>query len=882
AVRAGAEIGSNSWGDDTQGRYDISAMEFDALVRDADALTAGDQPYILEFSAGNAGPGPQSIGSPAVAKNVIASGASQNNRFNLPIPEFATYDTGQETMADFSSRGPCEDGRIKPDVVAPGTWIASLRSVFANDEFAWWPISDNYMYQGGTSQSGPQVSGAAAVFVQYWRDTHGSQTPSPAMVKAALINSAVDMDNSVETDPTPNMDEGWGRVDLTQLIGTSRRFESVDQSVLLETGESSETPVLIENLDEPLKITLVYTDVPGFPGAVPALVNDLDLEVIGPDGAVYRGNAFNLGESVPNAPAADRINNVEAVHFMAPLAGEYIVRVVANNVVQDARVDTGDVDQDFALFIAGAIARPGTGIVALDRRSYTAPSQLTVKLFDQDLAGAPTATLQLRSGTESSGETITLQAAGGSGQFEAVVDIETGTATANGKLEVQHDDLIEAVYDDANPAATRIARARADLVPPVISNVDALFQFSRVSVTYATDEDASGEVVYGIGTPNLAVTNRNFDTSQEVLITGVIAGQTYVYAIIAEDRAGNRATNDNGGNYFTFTPSEASGVLVVDDYHDDLFNIPPLSGYTEPLDRLGVSYDVWNTVTDGQVTAGLLSAYRAVIWRVTEVSLGTTWTAPHAQAVTTYLNGGGSLMISSMEFLSRLRDEGFPTFGRDVLGVQAFTEDTGAPTATGVPAEPIGDGIDAVLDYALYEDPFKEGLLIPADASDTLIATTNAAPIFLNGSDIVGVRTPKTGQDQPGRVVFLSFALDAVPLGTGVGNNRTGLLGNILNFLAPQTGVSSLALDRNIYTAPGLVTIEVEDLDMADQGTLTVHASSPQDPAGVDVTLSETPRRGLFRGMLPLVLASSPGGGTELLVLAGDTFTIEYLDVSES
>src|SRR6185436_3903038 len=99
AVRAGAEIGSNSWGDDTQGRYDLSAMVFDELVRDADGLALGDQQYILEFSAGNAGPGPRTIGSPAVGKNVIATGAAENNRF-----DFFIYDSGQETMADFSSR----------------------------------------------------------------------------------------------------------------------------------------------------------------------------------------------------------------------------------------------------------------------------------------------------------------------------------------------------------------------------------------------------------------------------------------------------------------------------------------------------------------------------------------------------------------------------------------------------------------------------------------------------------------------------------------------------------------------------------------------------------------------------------------------------------
>src|SRR5205814_2311361 len=191
AVRAGAVIGSNSWSDDVQGRYNLAAAEFDALVRDADADTPGEQPYILEFSAGNAGPGPQTLDSPAVAKNVIATGASENDRF-----DFFIYADGDDAMADFSSRGPCEDGRIKPDV-------------------------------------------------------------------------------------------GWGRVALTNLIGSSRRLEYVDQTQLLSTGQSYEHRVIVASSTQPLKITLAYTDVPGLPAALPALVNDLDLEVVGPDGKVY-------------------------------------------------------------------------------------------------------------------------------------------------------------------------------------------------------------------------------------------------------------------------------------------------------------------------------------------------------------------------------------------------------------------------------------------------------------------------------------------------------------------------------------------------------------------------------------------------------------------
>ena len=880
AVRSGADIGSNSWGDDTQGRYDTSAMEFDALVRDADALALGDQQYILEFSAGNAGPGIQTVGSPAVAKNVIATGASVNNRFNLPIEEYTIYDTGQETMADFSSRGPCEDGRIKPDVVAPGTWIASLRSVFANDDFAWWPISDYYMYEGGTSQAGPHVSGAAAVFVQYWRESHTNQTPSPALVKAALINSAADMDNAVETGPVPNMDEGWGRVDLTRIIATQRQMEVVDQSRLLTTGQTYEQSVLVDNPDEPLKITLAYTDVPGFPGAVPALVNDLDLEVVGPDGTIYRGNQFDSGESIPNAPLPDSINNVEAVHLLAPLLGEYVIRVRARNIVEDSRVDTGAVDQDFALVISGSFVRPGVGIVAFDRRLYTVPSQIRLTLFDADLAGQPTAALILRSTTESGGEAITLRASTSSGVFTASVATATGPVLADGKLQISHGDTIEATYQDANPPATRRFVARADLRPPVISNVSATFEFGRVIVTWNTDEDASGIVRYGTNTQNLAVTNRAFDTIQEAIITGVVPNVLYRYYIVAEDGAGNRSTNNNGGALFTFTATQTPQILIVDDYNNDLFTVPPLSGYTAPFAQLGVSYDVWDTEVRGPVPASALPPYRCVVWRPAEFRLGATWTSDAAQAVTNYLKGGGSLLITSMEFLSRLQDDGFPTFARDWLQVQSFTADTGVSHVSGASGEPIGSGINVTLDYTVYEDEFKDLVGIPADASDVITATTNASPVLLDGALVAGVRSPRAGRDLPGRVVFLSFPLDAVPTGTGIGNNRAGLLRNILGFLMPQQGGSTITLDSDVYAVPGLVTVEVEDLDLAGQRQTIVRAFNSLQPAGVPVTLIETARPGLFRGVLSLIPSTQTAGSAELRVQAVDSFRVDYVDAS--
>ncbi|HSH16974.1 MAG TPA: hypothetical protein VLD18_13120, partial [Verrucomicrobiae bacterium] len=261
-------------------------------------------------------------------------------------------------------------------------------------------------------------------------------------------------------------------------------------------------------------------------------------------------------------------------------------------------------------------------------------------------------------------------------------------------------------------------------------------------------------------------------------------------------------------------------------------------------------------------------------------SLGTTFSTSDAAAVNGYLAGGGSLLMSSMELLSRLEEGGLPTFAREVFGVQSFTADTGVPAVVGAGGEPIGAGIDAVLDYSAYEDFVKELVGIPADASDVMVATTNGSPVLVDGLQAVGVRSPRTGQDRPGRTVFLSFPLDAMPLGTGVGNNRAGLLKNILAFLAPQEGSSTIRLDRDVYTVPGFATVEVEDLDQSGRAAIAVQCFSPDQPGSVIVNLSETPRRGLFRGTISPVPVGQGSGEDQLRVASGSSFRVEYQDTS--
>jgi hypothetical protein len=897
AVRAGAVIGSNSWGDDVQGEYDLSAAEFDGLVRDADAGQPGDQPYILEFSAGNAGPGEQTIDSPAVAKNVIATGASENDR-----PDFFIYADGIDAMADFSSRGPCADGRIKPDVVAPGTWIASTRSVYADDDNAWAPISANYMYQGGTSQAGPHVSGAAAVFVQYYRSLHGGVTPSPALVKAALINSAVDMDDASGTLPAPNNDEGWGRVDLTQIIGSDRGYDFLDQSVRLTNSQVYERRVVVASSDLPLKITLTYTDVPGFPGAIPALVNDLDLEVVGPDGSIYHGNQFDeFGDSIPGVVDYDRLNNVEAVHLFEPLPGEYTVRVRARNVVEDSlQITPSIVDQDFALVTSADLPFPGEGVLFFDRGAYRAPDQIKIKLIDFDLIGQPSVNIRLQSSTEPAGEIYLLTASGSAGVFTGTVATVTGAAANDGKLQVSHGDTITALYTDASPAGSRTATAVADLVPPVISAVISTNRFGKTVISWVTDEPATSIVRYGTNsTLNLSVTNLELVTDHEVPLDNLVVGRTYQFLVISADEAGNVTTNNNN---FTFIPQSAPTVLLVDSYfydpgYESLSPNPTspisLSTYTGPLAQIGVSFAVWDVASRGLPHASDLVPFKVVIWRVNDSPLSPSTTnnltTTSITALTNYLNSGGAFLMTSMEILSRLSDSSYgggpsgAAFRTNYFKVPAFNEDSGVGGVDGVDNDPISSGLLLDLNFDAYPDLSSYGLANSADLSDTLTISTNAAAVFFDttSNKIAGLRFPKVGQQSPYRVVFLPFPLDTVSDSASDPNNRATLLRNCLNFLIPGVnGFGTISFDNSAYTVPSVVTVEVADSDLAGQGQATVRFFSNTAPGGQDITLSESSRPGLFDGTIFLAAATNSFKPGYLRVANGDQIWATYFDGS--
>jgi hypothetical protein len=898
AVRAGAEIGSNSWGDDARGRYDTFAAEFDALTRDADFETPGDQPYILEFSAGNSGPVSSSINTPAVAKNVIATGASQNDRF-----DFFIYAEGSEVMADFSSRGPAEDGRIKPDLVAPGTWIASLQSASASDANSWLGISQYYQYQGGTSQAGPHVSGAAAAFVQYYRELNDGLTPSPALVKAALINSAWDMDDRSGTIATPNMDEGWGRVDLVNLINGFGRRDFIDQTELLTTGEVYEHRALVVDSFEPLVITLTYTDVPGLPASIPALVNNLDLVVTAPDGQVYHGNRFDsFGLSVPGPATGDRINNVEGIYIDSPTPGEWVIQVIAQGVFEDARIDTAEIDQDFALVVSAFLPPPNAAVLLLDRSAYRAPSEIKLKVFDFDVLEATTVTVRLNSSTEPAGFPVTLHHAGVSGIFTGTVATATAPAVpGDGILQIADGDLIRTTYFDESRNVTESAQAVGDFQPPRVLFAGVTNQLGRTFVLIEADESTRVRVFYGTNPPpTQPAFGAATASAHKVELRNLEPFEVYYVAVELTDIAGNVTYYDAGGAYVRFVALPPATVLLVNAYTDDPpdSDTPPipLSAYTQSLAETGVTFEVWDKATMGPPTLDALSPFRVVIWRINDSiwTAGDSLNANEQTTITSYLNNGGGFFISSMELLSRM---GSTTFRTNVLQVQEFLpntdpfgepcadcdEDFRVPVIIGEDYDLISDGVVADLDYSAY--PFIDfseiGIVLGPDFSDTFTPTTNAVSIFYEPNDkTCGIRFPRVGTDSPGRVVFLSFPLDTIPR-DGTTSGRTAVLGNALRFLAPGlNGLGSIALDNFEYTIPDQVIVEVADSDLEGLPSAAVTFFSSAAPAGVTVTLTETITPGLFRGFLTLVGQGEPAGPGRLPVTTEDVISARYFDES--
>ncbi len=321
----GARVHTNSWGDDY-------TTDYNGLARAIDVFSHDYEESLVLFAVTNG----SYLKNPENAKNVLAVGASE--------------DTPSQDYHCSGGMGPTADGRRKPEIFAPG---CSTHSATGSG------VSCSTTTMTGTSMACPAVAGTAMLVRQYFTDGYyptgapvyaNRFTPSGALVKATLLNSAVDMTG---ISGYPSNQEGWGRVladnalffpgdQRTMIVSDTRNANG------LNTNDEIIHDFTVTGSDEQLRVTMVFTDVPGVVSASDPVVNNLDLEVVAPDGTtVYKGNVFSGGESTTGG-SADAKNNVEQVHISDPTAGAYSAKI------KGTAVNSGN--QGYALVITGQVS----------------------------------------------------------------------------------------------------------------------------------------------------------------------------------------------------------------------------------------------------------------------------------------------------------------------------------------------------------------------------------------------------------------------------------------------------------------------------------------------------------------------------------------------
>jgi hypothetical protein len=331
--------GSWRWGN-TQGTYKIQDAS-------SDAYCWAHKDFLNIIAAGNEGAGSKTLGNPSIAKNILTIGATERG-------------TASNTIAGFSSRGPTQDNRIKPNVMTPGVDIWSSLNTGTS----------GYTQMSGTSMATPTANGTVGLLRCYLQEGYyptGSAVEGDRIsyITSALLRSMAmaSADPNVGSYTVPSYDIGWGRIDADSVLyfsGDTRKLIITDDTMGVATGEYEEKQFHVTS-SIPLRVCLAWTDTAAAPNANPTLINDLDLTLTAPSATVYKGNKYTSGQSTPNPTDRDSLNVEECARVNAPDTGLWTIRVSAHNVATARKQGfawtiTGDVSPSSPTHDVGATA----------------------------------------------------------------------------------------------------------------------------------------------------------------------------------------------------------------------------------------------------------------------------------------------------------------------------------------------------------------------------------------------------------------------------------------------------------------------------------------------------------------------------------------------
>jgi hypothetical protein len=531
ALQGGARVHSNSYGTGSKGAYTAYDQLVDQYLFDHDEMT-------VVFSAGNEGPGGTSTGSPGNAKNVVTVGAVGSGL--------------SMQLAIFSSHGPTTDGRIKPDIVAPGQNIRS-----AGGDANRGNGNCGVASKQGTSMSAPTVAGGATLLRQYFADGFyptGTKTASngfnasATLVKAVLLNGTIALPAG---QAFGNMNYGWGKIFLDNNVyfpGDARKLRLWDlpNADGLATGDVSSFTVSVAAGQE-FRATLVWTDPEGTPGAAKALVNDLDLSVTNSAGT-FLGNVYSTAGDSTTGGSADRLNNVEQIRFGSPAGGTYTITVRAASVPGNGR--SGTDRQGFALAVSaancsGTVSAAPSGIQArtnatrgIDLTWTPAPGATVTQIYRG--RGANPAPADFKYIGSATGGTFTDSRAQGGYLYSYI--LRSGDDCSEGPASSPLSFLATGLCDIA-PTFSGVATAQAEGTS------------CKIVLTWgqATSNCPLGSAVrynvYRSTSPNFAPQGAPYATTSATTFSDidVVSGTTYYYVVRAEDTT-TASSGPNQGN----------------------------------------------------------------------------------------------------------------------------------------------------------------------------------------------------------------------------------------------------------------------------------------------------------------------------------------------
>jgi hypothetical protein len=565
AYDGGARIHSASWGGDDAGAYASDDFLVDNALWNREDL-------IFVVAAGNSGSaGAMSVGSPANAKNAISVGALGH--------------APSTTVVGFSSRGPTADGRIKPDVMAQGNSIVSAGGDSSTTATIEAPATATL---SGTSMATPTIAGNAALVRQYFVDgfyPRGSKTaadtynPSGMAMKAVLLNGT----NPISATAFGGFDYGWGRAWLdgnlwfatTNTGGDdTRRLRLFERTNIagLKTGEVHEYTIANVAAGKELRATLTWYDPEAQPGSALTLVNNLDLEVVAPDGTTtYLGNHFTSGVSSTGG-SADIRNSVEQVRLNAPLTGQYTFRVKGTNIPGGNRAQTDR--QGYALAVSGAFGLPDTTPFAAPTLGAATTVGNTVEVAFAAAGGAQGFQLYRTAGTCATANAGDFRLVG-AGLASPLVDTtaQGGTAYAY-RVRGIANDVEGAISDCVDYVAATACTLQPNLDPTSLAvtgttgttcHVDLGWQPTQPScpladpaVTYKVQR-ATDPYFTSSSTVASAVSGATFSD------IGVVENQPYFYKINSADSLGNTSPYSHVVGGTPIGPNGVDGATYYDD-----------------------------------------------------------------------------------------------------------------------------------------------------------------------------------------------------------------------------------------------------------------------------------------------------------------------------